>query len=42
MRKRWLVANFIEEKMKGAYWGIASRPASYELEARAGRLLRTR
>jgi len=32
VRKRWLVANFIEEKMKGAYWGIASRPASYELE----------
>jgi NTE family protein len=31
-RKRWLVANFIEEKMKGAYWGIASRPASYELD----------
>ena len=32
VRKRWLVANFIEEKMKGAYWGIASRPASYELK----------
>ena len=32
VRKRWLVANFIEETMKGAYWGIASRPASYELE----------
>ena len=32
VRKRWLVANFIEEKMQGAYWGIASRPASYELE----------
>jgi NTE family protein len=31
-RKRWLVANFIEEKMKGAYWGIASRPASYGLD----------
>ena len=31
-RKRWLVANFIEEKMKGAYWGISSRPASYELD----------
>jgi NTE family protein len=32
VRKRWLVANFIEGKMTGAYWGIASRPASYELE----------
>ncbi|MGH3040797.1 MAG: patatin-like phospholipase family protein [Gaiellaceae bacterium] len=31
-RKRWLVASFIDEKMKGAYWGIASRPASYELD----------
>jgi NTE family protein len=32
VRKRWLVANFIEEKMQGAYWGIASRPASYDLK----------
>jgi NTE family protein len=32
VRKRWLVANFIEQRMNGAYWGIASRPASYELE----------
>jgi NTE family protein len=32
VRKRWLVASFIEEKLEGAYWGIASRPASYELE----------
>jgi NTE family protein len=32
VRKRWLVANFIDERMQGAYWGIASRPASYELE----------
>ena len=32
VRKRWLVANFIDERMKGAYWGIASRPASYELK----------
>jgi NTE family protein len=31
-RKRWLVASFIEERLKGAYWGIASRPASYELD----------
>jgi NTE family protein len=32
VRKRWLVAGFIEDKLEGAYWGIASRPASYELE----------
>jgi NTE family protein len=32
VRKRWLVANLIEGKMHGAYWGIASRPASYELK----------
>jgi hypothetical protein len=31
VRKRWLVANLIEGRMQGAYWGIASRPASYEL-----------
>jgi NTE family protein len=44
VRKRWLVANFIEERMKGAYWGIASRPASYELNspprAYSGNLIR--
>jgi NTE family protein len=32
VRKRWLVANFIEGTMKGAYWGISSRSASYELD----------
>jgi NTE family protein len=32
VRKRWLVSSFIEETLKGAYWGIASRPESYELE----------
>ncbi|MGD5532401.1 hypothetical protein QUS80_22410, partial [Xanthomonas citri pv. citri] len=32
VRKRWLVSNFIDGKMEGAYWGIASRPASYELK----------
>ncbi len=32
VRKRWLVSSFIENKLEGAYWGIASRPASYELE----------
>jgi NTE family protein len=31
VRKRWLVAGFIEGKLDGAYWGIASRPSSYEL-----------
>jgi NTE family protein len=44
VRKRWLVANFIEERMEGAYWGIASRPASYELtpapEAYSAELIR--
>ena len=32
VRKRWLVSSFISEELRGAYWGIASRPASYELE----------
>jgi NTE family protein len=32
VRKRWLVASFIQKQLEGAYWGIASRPASYELE----------
>jgi NTE family protein len=32
VRKRWLVASFIQGQLEGAYWGIASRPASYELE----------
>jgi NTE family protein len=32
VRKRWLVTNFIDGTMQGAYWGIASRPASYELK----------
>jgi NTE family protein len=32
VRKRWLVASFIQRQLEGAYWGIASRPASYELE----------
>jgi NTE family protein len=31
VRKRWLVSAFIREDLEGAYWGIASRPASYEL-----------
>jgi NTE family protein len=30
VRKRWLVAEFIRGDLEGAYWGIASRPASYE------------
>jgi NTE family protein len=32
VRKRWLVSGFIAGELTGAYWGIASRPASYELE----------
>jgi NTE family protein len=32
VRKRWLVSSFIENELEGAYWGIASRPASYELD----------
>ena len=32
VRKRWLVSNFIADELKGAYWGIASRPESYELD----------
>jgi NTE family protein len=32
VRKRWLVSTFIEKKLEGAYWGIASRPANYQLE----------
>ncbi|HEU4449509.1 MAG TPA: patatin-like phospholipase family protein [Gaiellaceae bacterium] len=30
VRKRWLVAEYIRGELEGAYWGIASRPASYE------------
>jgi NTE family protein len=30
VRKRWLVSSFIKNEFEGAYWGIASRPASYE------------
>ena len=32
VRKRWLVSNFLSKELQGAYWGIASRPANYELE----------
>jgi NTE family protein len=32
VRKRWLVSSFIRGELKGAYWGIASRPESYELD----------
>jgi NTE family protein len=31
VRKRWLVSSFIAGELAGAYWGIASRPASYEV-----------
>jgi NTE family protein len=33
VRKRWLISNFIANQLRGAYWGIASRPSSYHLEA---------
>jgi NTE family protein len=29
VRKRWLVSDFIRGELDGAYWGIASKPASY-------------
>jgi NTE family protein len=32
VRKRWLISNFLANQLKGAYWGIASRPSSYHLE----------
>jgi NTE family protein len=32
VRKRWLISSFLRRDLGGAYWGIASRPASYELE----------
>jgi len=35
VRKRWLVAGYIKDEFDGAYWGIASRPASYEHDASA-------
>ena len=33
VRKRWLVSNFLAEQLRGAYWGIASKPRNYGLEA---------
>jgi NTE family protein len=33
VRKRWLISNFLADKLRGAYWGIASKPSSYRLEA---------
>ena len=33
VRKRWLVSNFLAGQLQGAYWGIASKPRSYRLEA---------
>jgi NTE family protein len=29
LRKRWLLSNFLDGTMKGAYWGIGSATASY-------------
>lgn len=31
IRKRWLIEQFKEKKKKGAYWGIASEVANFEL-----------
>ncbi|CAN5873242.1 patatin-like phospholipase family protein [soil metagenome] len=30
VRKRWLMANFLNEALDGAYWGIASLPSNYD------------
>jgi NTE family protein len=29
VRKRWLIASFLERELRGAYWGIGSFPSSY-------------
>ena len=29
VRKRWLISDFIRGELRGAYWGIASKPSSY-------------
>jgi NTE family protein len=36
VRKRWLISSFIRRELEGAYWGIASNPASYELADAGG------
>jgi NTE family protein len=36
VRKRWLVSAYIRQDLTGAYWGIASRPGSYELPGARG------
>jgi NTE family protein len=36
VRKRWLISSFVRGELEGAYWGIASHPASYELEGAGG------
>jgi NTE family protein len=30
VRKRWLVSDFIRGELSGVYWGIASKPSSYD------------
>jgi NTE family protein len=35
VRKRWLIANFIQEQLAGAYWGMGSIPSHYEPAAGA-------
>jgi NTE family protein len=36
VRKRWLIASYVRGELDGAYWGIASRPASYDHEPPPG------
>jgi NTE family protein len=33
VRKRWLISNFQEDVLDGAYWGIASHPTRYDKQA---------
>jgi NTE family protein len=33
VRKRWLISSFLRKDMKGTYWGIASRPGSYDTDS---------
>ncbi|HEX6701042.1 MAG TPA: patatin-like phospholipase family protein [Gaiellaceae bacterium] len=33
VRKRWLISSFLRRDLEGAYWGIASRPGSYDTDA---------
>jgi NTE family protein len=33
VRKRWLIANFQEDVLDGAYWGVGSHPTRYDKQA---------